>query len=533
MGTLRRAFAVCGPLLVFAVSGAYAAPAAPPTPAATPSDLNFGAHDVGTRTAPVPLRIDNPTASELVFTPQPVPLEFAVERRDCRDPVPAHGSCTVTVRFSPVQAAPSAATLHIAYRDTADGKKVVGEFAVSLAGVGFASQITVSPPRLFFPSGGEARQTIVVASTGKDDITVQAVVASGDFAVDAPQMPYTLKVGTPLLLAVRHLGSGAGAGSVAILSNANVNPQVVPLEAEGFWPRRWCGWPFGGLLVAGFLCLVYWLAMVAVRWEQVAMDTRGKLRGEIAAVRAELATYPSQDPVTPVVTGLLDTAADLLDGPRHRSGQWFLNILFWSRGQEIAGWGYVHEAQVRMVPLLDAETVGTRLEEAERTLRLCGEAACVQLADLIQKESASAPPATPDRRKALLAEALRALYGREDRTFSGFVSWQNKTSWLVGCGLSAIFALTGFFPNQAVLLVVGGAGGLISRLSRSLDRQDVPTDYGAAWTTLFLSPVAGAVGAWAGIMVAGLAANANVLGQIFHVDWNHPDDVTTLGIALL
>ncbi len=124
-------------------------------------------------------------------------------------------------------------------------------------------------------------------------------------------------------------------------------------------------------------------------------------------------------------------------------------------------------------------------------------------------------------------------YHREDNLFSDLVSWQNKASWLVVCGLSAIVALTAIFPDQAILLLVGAAGGLISRLSRSLNRKDVPTDYGASWTTLFLSPVAGAVGAWAGIMIAALAANAKILGPIFQADWAHPAGVGTLGIALL
>lgn len=77
-------------------------------------------------------------------------------------------------------------------------------------------------------------------------------------------------------------------------------------------------------------------------------------------------------------------------------------------------------------------------------------------------------------------------------------------------------------------------GGLLSRLSRSLNRKDVPTDYGASWTTLFLSPVAGALGAWSGILLSGLAVKLNVLGSIFNVDWAEaPCQTMTLAIALV
>ncbi|HVT19083.1 MAG TPA: putative Ig domain-containing protein [Thermoanaerobaculia bacterium] len=113
------------------------------------------------------------------------------------------------------------------------------------------------------------------------------------------------------------------------------------------------------------------------------------------------------------------------------------------------------------------------------------------------------------------------------------VSWQNKTSWLVVCGLVLIISLTGAYPQHSILLLVGALGGLLSRLSRSLDRKDVPTDYGASWTTLFLSPVSGALGAWAGILIANLAASANVLGSTFNAPWNDPNSQKALAIALL
>jgi hypothetical protein len=70
-------------------------------------------------------------------------------------------------------------------------------------------------------------------------------------------------------------------------------------------------------------------------------------------------------------------------------------------------------------------------------------------------------------------------------------------------------------------------------MSRSLDRKDVPTDYGASWTYLFLSPVAGALGAWAGILLSEILQQANVLGLTFKATWQNPMDPKTLGIALV
>lgn len=61
----------------------------------------------------------------------------------------------------------------------------------------------------------------------------------------------------------------------------------------------------------------------------------------------------------------------------------------------------------------------------------------------------------------------------------------------------------------------------------------MPTDYGAAWNTLFFSPVAGALGGWTGILLSTLAIKVGVLGTLSSVNWDSPYDATTLGVALL
>lgn len=96
-----------------------------------------------------------------------------------------------------------------------------------------------------------------------------------------------------------------------------------------------------------------------------------------------------------------------------------------------------------------------------------------------------------------------------------------------------ICVLVGVDPDRGVLFLVGAIGGLLSRLSRSLERNDVPTDYGASWTTLFLSPVAGALGAWAGILLSALAVELNVLSETFKDLWCCPFTQLALGLALL
>jgi hypothetical protein len=553
MDVLSKVAVVCSLLAWLGSSGVQAAEQVP-VPTASPTSIDFGQHDVGAPTAMVTVRFDNPTGAALQLTPQSTLLDYNLFWGSCREPVAPGGSCKVEVRFSPLTAGPHPGQLLLGYTAGADGKPTA-KITVQLLGKGLPPELGVSPSRLWFPlhgpAGPGARQTIVLSNHVNRPLTIRAVTVSGEFAAAAPRLPFVLQSGEIVVLPVWHSAAWrASTGEVTILSDARENPRSVALFTAG---SRLLGDFLGGsmgldLLFAVILCLGYWLAMVAVRWHRVAMATRGDLRGEILAVKAELdALAPADAPNKKAATDLLEEACNLLDGPKDKSGNKALNILFWSRGQEINGWGYVHEAQIRMVPLLDAPNLKVRLEAAEQRLRLANEPCSTALADAIHASlnppppppapgttiPLPAPPPDIDRMKALLAEALAVTYHREDNVFSNLVSWQNKTSWLVVCGLSAIMALTAVFPDQAILLLVGAAGGLISRLSRSLDRKDVPTDYGASWTTLFLSPVAGAVGAWAGIMIAALAANAKILGPIFQADWAHPASIGTLGVALL
>jgi hypothetical protein len=87
--------------------------------------------------------------------------------------------------------------------------------------------------------------------------------------------------------------------------------------------------------------------------------------------------------------------------------------------------------------------------------------------------------------------------------------------------------------DHTVLFLVGAAGGLMSRLSRAVFRADVPTDYGASWTTLFLSPVVGALSAWAGVLLVGLAVKLQILGSAIPANWCDPYNPMVLAIALM
>lgn len=389
-------------------------------------------------------------------------------------------------------------------------------------------------------------QAVIVSNRQKSDVKV-TVSVGGDFALDAPAGTVTLAPDASMAAVVRFTPrrEGAGPGVLTVASGCGDGLhsvqllQSVPLwGVTPGWLGVLCSDAFAAnVALAVVLGLLYWLAMVVVRWNRVAMPARFVLRAQIDTVDAELqalqaAAAAGTAPVPPTrAAELLAAARDLIDGPRAVSGNRFLNYIFWSRGHENTGWSYTYEAQKQMVPLLPEPTVRARLDATAAQLELADEPPCRELADIAKRALASQQPPL-ERLRALLAQALAASYDRDYNTYADLVSWQNKTSWLVGCGLLLIVVLTCAFPDHAIFFLVGATGGLLSRLSRSLHRKAAPTDYGASWTTLFLSPVAGALGAWVGILVAALAVKLNILNTGLGVSWADAYEPATLAVAL-
>jgi hypothetical protein len=73
---------------------------------------------------------------------------------------------------------------------------------------------------------------------------------------------------------------------------------------------------------------------------------------------------------------------------------------------------------------------------------------------------------------------------------------------------------------------------LLSRLQRTIEKADVPNDYGTTWGALFLSPLTGALTAWGGALLIILGVKLSILGAALTLEWNYPYDPTALAIAL-
>src|SRR5262249_44491818 len=138
-------------------------------------------------------------------------------------------------------------------------------------------------------------------------------------------------------------------------------------------------------------------------------------------------------------------------------------------------------------------------------------------------------------RRQLLVEAASYLYDAGDTEFAALTAWQNKAFWLTLVGVLLIGAVA-FAEGHASLFLAGAVGGFLSRLTRELKRADVATDSGASWSTLFLSPVAGAISGWFGVALIMLMTDPTVGvlgGPLKVINWDSPNIAATLAAAFV
>jgi hypothetical protein len=196
--------------------------------------------------------------------------------------------------------------------------------------------------------------------------------------------------GCDISISFRPIRTGDLTGTVTITGTDGKTLATIALAGRGFAPAD-CGlstgaqsgrdlyfefrWP---LLMA----LVFFLGIVLVRWNMIAHPTQRLLRAQVDAVEARLGVMSDAGPAgqrKSAISGLLKTARSILDR-RASPFDW----VFWSRGHEISGWSYVHEAEEQLANLLPAEQVRARLESSQASLRKLNTRVANAVADTIR-----------------------------------------------------------------------------------------------------------------------------------------------------
>ena len=405
------------------------------------------------------------------------------------------------------------------------------------------------------------------------------------FSLDPGNCVYPIKKGQPCVLWVSFVPSqpGASRGSLWIRPNTVDPPLMIALSGNGQTPcpancasnRWWCG-SSGAVIVL----LAYWILVIVVAANVVVEPTREWLKEEIGSARVEVESTQLQVPTVelgkdttsaPVrfvadhdggirdkILGLLRCASALVEDKKQKddkwiqsSFDWFLNRLFLTRGNELAAWGYVHSAYVELAKYLPERMAEAWLKTAQADLQaqqqdseadngtlraLAGRIEQYFDQKRISEFNQLFVPPYPLRHESygpLLSDALLAIYTVKDDHFSAISGIYNKVIWLIFWSLFLIGVLTLAFHTGHIFLV-GACGGILSRLSRVLEGKKAASDFRVWWTSIFLSPVAGALGAWAGILLLKLGAATRLVGwPTDHLDWTDACDFWLLAIALV
>lgn len=657
----------------------------------SPDKLEFSEHEIGTTSYSqvVTLKNNGKVAVRINVVISAGDVDFALAHPFPPESLAPGADCLIYVEFAPIGPQTRNGQLKVNFQPS-DNSTPASNQVINLIGKGAIPKLRLSQPSLDFGSqviGSTSLVRTLILTAGDESVGGLVATTTGDFTV-TPVVCEQLQPSASCSLSVTFVPKGKGEirGSLTVLNDKSPR-KVLPLTGMGL---ESCNSSTGSGFRAQFsslapvlvIVLIYLVALILVRWNMIARPSRNFLLAEIGAVRRRIETL-KQGPELDPIKGLLDQAEHSVT--EKKANTW-LDHLFWTRGQELAGWSNVHEAEEQLVFFLPEENVRAELERVEGNLREAATPTALGLADRINEALAAAPllplgkqdpartaledvlkflqpaganlasdvsealkpdakptleqwqklaekllsylspkaaslreqinqalasstateqefkgllnqaatlletdafelaaqleaacaagtaspPAplkdedwkaviekaneylTPNaslvgqiqlalaakpevplaRWRALHSEALGYLYSRSDTQFSELVSWQNKTVWLVGCSLLLIVALTATLQH-GILFLLGATGGLMSRLMRSLSRADVPTDYGASWSTLFLSPVVGALSGWAGILLVIVGVEFNILGSALKFDWCNTFNPVMLGLAFV
>jgi hypothetical protein len=291
--------------------------------------------------------------------------------------------------------------------------------------------------------------------------------------------------------------------------------------------------------VAGVLLVVlgYVGLALGVRALYVAWTARRLLLAQIDGVEARLEleqqrpgrNEPGESEVAKGVRELLAVAR------RENPGGWAAipnTMIFWNGARELQGWRLVHEAERLLVWQLDDEAVLARMRRAAIDLASLPPDEAANWAKVLAPHLAEGRNRPRAESRAALREVLAAINNHVDASYSSLIELQNKAMWLLTVGLVAALILALAFPGAQLLLLAGAVGGLLNRMRRIFTAKDLPTDYGASWGPLFLSPVVGSLTGWAGVQLLVLAQLLDIV-KLESLDLGTPTGAGALSVALL
>jgi len=206
----------------------------------SPASVTFATSQaVGTTSAAQTVTLANTGSAPLIIAGITASANFATTN-NCGASVPAPGSCSISVTFTPTAAGNLYGTLSL----TDNNNGTTGSTqVVALAGTGVGAPL-VSPSATSLAFGNQALGAtsaplvLTVTNTGTAALTITAVTASGDFAVASNNCTVPLQATTPasnctITVTFTPTVVGSRVGALTLTDNAANSPQVYVLTGTG------------------------------------------------------------------------------------------------------------------------------------------------------------------------------------------------------------------------------------------------------------------------------------------------------------
>jgi HYDIN/CFA65/VesB-like, Ig-like domain/Protein of unknown function (DUF1573)/Beta-propeller repeat/Abnormal spindle-like microcephaly-assoc'd, ASPM-SPD-2-Hydin len=205
---------------------------AAPAVAIAPSLLQYSIRDVGTSGQQKSVILRNMGTAPLLISSAVISGDFT-QTNTCGSSVPAGGTCTFEVTFTPT--APGSRFGTILIQDNAVGSP----HFINLSGVGSTPVVELSATSLTFDSlqvnATSAAQTISLTNQGNATLILSSIAASGDFT-ETNNCPPSVALGASCQIQVKFKPTAGGTrtGAITFTDNAGDSPEIVSLTGSGY-----------------------------------------------------------------------------------------------------------------------------------------------------------------------------------------------------------------------------------------------------------------------------------------------------------
>ena len=197
-----------------------------------PTSLSFPAQQVQTASGTQQILVTDTGRLNLNVSSITVSGAFSESDTCAGQSIGAEGTCNIQVSFDPTQTGAAQGLVTIFANVSG------GQLTVPLSGTGVApADVALTPPSLTFPETGvgaqSAAQTITIANTGGEPVTLSGETVSGDFALAGNTCGSSLAANASCTISILFAPTAAGTRSGVLTVTDSLGTQTAQLSGTG------------------------------------------------------------------------------------------------------------------------------------------------------------------------------------------------------------------------------------------------------------------------------------------------------------